>query len=82
MFMNLPVLKVLTFNLLLVHGLHMVIVTRSYSRSDKMSVSQDYFYELIQPLATNACLEQMFQKLKEEIVTKFEERFMEQSKKN
>ena len=47
-----------------------------------MSVSQDYFSELIQPLATNACLEQMFQKLKEEIVTKFEERFMEQSKKN
>ena len=54
--MNLPVLKVLTFNLLLVHGLHMVIVTRSYSRSDKMSVSQDYFSELIQPLATNTCL--------------------------
>ena len=61
--------------------MHVVIVTRSYSRSDKMSVSQDYFSELIQPLATNACLEQMFQKLKEEIVTKFEERFMEQSKK-
>ena len=50
-----------------------------------MSVLQelrDYFSKLIQPLATNERLEQMFQKLKEEIVTKFEERFMEQSKKN
>ena len=49
-----------------------------------MSVSQelrDYFSELIQPLATNECLEQMFQKLKEEIVTKFEERFIEQNRK-
>ena len=46
-----------------------------------MSVSQEYFSELIQPLATNACLEQMFQRVKEEIVTKFEERFMEQNKK-
>ena len=41
----------------------------------------DYFSELIQPLATNECLKQMFQKLKEEIVTKFEERFIEQNKK-
>ena len=41
-----------------------------------------YFSVLIQPLETNECLEQMFQKLKEEIVTKSEERFMEQSKKN
>ena len=40
----------------------------------------DYFSELIQPLATNECLKQMFQKLKEEIVTKFEERFIEQKK--
>ena len=49
----------------------MVIVTCSYARSEKMSVShelRDYFSELIQPLATNECLEQMFQKLKEEIV--------------
>ena len=50
----------------------------------KMSVLQefhDYFSELIQPLATNKCLEQMFQKLKNELVTKFEERFKEQNKK-
>ena len=49
-----------------------------------MSVLQelhDYFSELIQPLATNECLEQMFQKLKKELVTKFEERFKEQNKK-
>ena len=62
----------------------MVIVTRSYARSEKMSVLQelrDYFSKLIQPLATNERLEQMFQKLKEEIVTKFEERFIEQNKK-
>ena len=48
-----------------------------------MSVSQelcDYFSEFIQPLATNECLEQMFQKLKEEIVTKFEERFIKQNR--
>ena len=62
----------------------MVIVTHSYVRSEEMSVSQelrDYFSELIQPLATNECLEQMFQKLKEKIVTKFEERFIEQNRK-
>ena len=41
----------------------------------------NYFSNLIQLLATNECLEQMFQKLKEEIVTKFEKRFMEQNSK-
>ena len=49
-----------------------------------MSVSQelrDYFSELIDPLATNECLEQILQKLKEELVTKFEERFIEQDRK-
>ena len=43
---------------------------------------RDYFSELIQPLATNECLQQIFQKLKEDIVTKFEEKFIEQNKKN
>ena len=50
----------------------------------KMSVLQelrDYFSELIQPLATNECSEQMFQKLKEEMATKFKERFIEKNKK-
>ena len=42
---------------------------------------RDYFSELIQPLATNECSEQMFQKLKEEMATKFKERFIEKNKK-
>ena len=49
-----------------------------------MSVSQelrDYFSESIQPLATNECFGQMFQKLKEETVKKFEERFIQQNRK-
>ena len=40
-----------------------------------------YFSVLIQPLENKEFLEQMFQKLKEEIVTKSEERFIEQNKK-
>ena len=50
----------------------------------KKSLSQelcDYFSELMQPLATNMYLEQMFQKLKHEIITKFEEKFIEQNRK-
>ena len=73
---------ILAFILLLVHGFHMVIVTRSYARSEKMSVSQElqnYLSELIQPLATSKYLKQMFQKLKEQIVTKFEKRFKEKN---
>ena len=57
----------------------MVIVARSCARSEKMSASQefrDYFSELIESLATNECLEQMLQKLKEKIFTKFERRFI------
>ena len=42
-----------------------------------MSVSQ----ELTQPLATKECLEQIFQKLKEEIVTKFNEGLWNKIKK-
>ena len=60
------------------------MVTSPYARSENMSVSQElcnYFSEITQPLATNECLEQMFQKLKEKIVTKFEKRFIEQNKK-
>ena len=46
----------------------MVRVTCSHVRNEKMSVSLelcDYFSESIQALATNECLEQMFQKLKQ-----------------
>ena len=59
----------------------MAIVTHLYAKSEKNSVSQelcDYFSDLIQSLATKVCLEQMFQKLKEKIITKFEEIFIEQ----
>ena len=49
-----------------------------------MSVLQelrDHFSELITPFATNECLEQLFQKLNKEIITKFEERLMKQNRK-
>ena len=49
-------------------------------REVKKCLSQelrDYSPKLIQP----KCLEQMFQKLKKEIVTKFDEKFIEQNKK-
>ena len=75
---------ILTVILSLVHGFHIVIVTRSYTRTEKMSVLQDlhdYFSELIHPLANSICLEQMFQKLKEGIIIKFEGRFIEQNRK-
>ena len=59
---------ILTFILLLVHGFHMIIAMCSYARSKIMSVSQelrDYLSALIQPLATNVCLEEIIQTLKE-----------------
>ena len=49
-----------------------------------MSVSQEileYFSEIVKPLATNEILEDMFKKLKEEIISKFEEKFDEQNRK-
>ena len=49
-----------------------------------MSVLQelrDHFSELITPFATNECLEQLFQKLNKEIITKSEERLMKQNRK-
>ena len=45
-------------------------VTRSSAKITNMSVSQEIresFSELVEPLATNEILEDMFQKLKEEI---------------
>ena len=54
----------------------MVIVTRSSSKKENMSVVsqeiQDYFSELVKPLATNEILNEIFKKLKEEIVSEFE----------
>ena len=63
----------------------MVIVTRSSSKKKNMSVVsqeiQDYFSELVKPLATNEILNKMFKKLKEEIVSEFETKYNEQNKK-
>ena len=42
---------------------------------------QDYFSELVKPLATNEILNEMFKKLKEEIVSDFETKYNEQNKK-
>ena len=75
---------ILTFIILFVHDFHMVIVTSSHVRSERKPFPQelcDCFTDLIQLLVTNICLEQKFQKLKEEIITKFEKRFMEQNRK-
>ena len=74
----------------------MVIVIRSSSKKKNMLVVsqeiQDYFSELVKPLATNEILNEMFKKLKEEIVSEsetkcneikldFETKYNEQNKK-
>ena len=61
-----------------------MVVTCSSGKTANMSVSQEireYFSELVKPLATNEILEDMFKKLKEEIISKFEEKFDEQNRK-
>ena len=61
-----------------------MVVTRSSAKITNISVSQEireYFSELVKPLATNEILEDMFKKLKEEIISKFEEKFNEQNRK-
>ena len=61
-----------------------MVVTRSSAKITNMSASQEireYFSELVKPLATNGVLEDMFKKLKEEIISKFEEKFDEQNRK-
>ena len=58
-------------------------VTRSSAKITNMSVSQkirEYFSELVKPLTTNGVLEDMFKKFKEEIISKFEEKFDEQDR--
>ena len=59
-------------------------VTCLSAKIRNMSVSQEireYFSELIKPLATNEILGDMFKKLKEEIISKFETKFAEQNRK-
>ena len=58
-----------------------MVVTRSSAKITNMSVSQEVrecFSELVKPLATN----EMFKELKEEIISKFEEKFDEQNREN
>ena len=66
------------------HGFHMV-VTRSPAKSESMSdISEEirkYFSELIKPLATNTSLKEMFDKMKEEVISKFESKICEQNNK-
>ena len=62
----------------LLHGFHMVL-SRLSEKTENMAISEEirnYFSDLIKPLATNQSLEEMFSKLKEEIVSKFEEKRM------
>ena len=64
----------------LLHGFHMVLA-RSSAKSENMAISEEirsYFSDLIKPLATNQSFEEMFSKLKEEIVSKFEEKLEQQ----
>ena len=61
-----------------------MVVTRSSAKITNMSVSQEireYFSESVKPLSTSEILEDMFKKLKEEIISKFEEKFDEQNRK-
>ena len=62
-----------------------MVVTRSSAKITNMSVSQEIrecFSELVKPLVTNEILESdMFKKLKEEIISKFKEKFGEQNRK-
>ena len=50
---------------------------RSSAKTENMVMSEEirnYFSDIIKPLATNQFLEEMFSKLKEEIVSKFEQK--------
>ena len=61
-----------------------MVVTRSSAKTTIMSASQEireYSSELVKPLATNEILEDTFKKLKEEIISKSEEKFDEQNRK-
>ena len=62
-----------------------MVVTRSSAKSESMSdISEEirkYFSELIKPLATNTSLKEMFDKMKEEVISKFESKISEQNDK-
>ena len=60
------------------HCLHgfQTVVTRFSAKSECMSdISEEirkYFSELIKPLATNTSLREIFDKMKEEVISKFD----------
>ena len=61
-----------------------MVSTRSSTKDKKMVVSKeisDYFTKLVEPLVTTERLEEMFGKLKEEIIERFEEKFIAQNQK-
>ena len=61
-----------------------MVITCSSAKTTNLSVSQgihEYFPELVKLFATNEILEDMFKKSKEEIISKFKEKFDEQNRK-
>ena len=60
-----------------------MVVTCSSAKSEIMSdiseETQKYFSELIKPLATNASLKEIFDKMKEKAISKFESKISEQN---
>ena len=62
-----------------------MVVTRSSAKSESRSdISEEirkYFSELIKPVATNTSLKEMFDKMKEEVISKFESEISEQNDK-
>ena len=62
----------------------MLNITRSKSSGLNMSISAEvleYFDNLIKPLVTNKSLEELVDKFKEEIISKFEDKLKEQNLK-
>ena len=58
-----------------------MVLTSSFAKTENMAISEEirnYFSDLIKPLVINQSLEEMFSKLKEEIVSKFEEKLQQQ----
>ena len=61
-----------------------MVSTRLSTKDKKIVVSKeisDYFTKLVKPLVTTERLEEMFGKLKEEIIERFEEKFTAQNQK-
>ena len=61
-----------------------MVSTRSSTKDKKMVVSKkisDYFTKLVEPLVTTQRIEEMFGKLKDEIIERFEEKLTAQNQK-